>query len=354
MLSEVLARVVPSGWFLPVVPGTQHVTVGGAIANDIHGKNHHRRGSFGRHVQRLGLMRSDGSTTECTTDQNSEWFQATIGGLGLTGLILWAEIQLSPIASRLIESESIRFSQLADFFELSQESDRSHEYTVAWIDCLASGRRLGRGWFYRGDHSADGSLAAPPSPRNPVGFLSEPPVSLVQRPLLKLFNAAYYHRPVSRSRTLDFSPFFFPLDRIAGWNRLYGPAGFYQFQCVVPPENSERVVASLLRQTARSGQGSFLAVLKIFGDLRSPGVLSFPRPGATLALDFANRGTVTRALLATLEQIVMEAGGAIYPAKDLSMSAEAFQSSYPRWRELEKARDPAFCSSFWRRVTGCE
>jgi len=354
LLAELLAHVVPAGWFLPVVPGTQLVTVGGAIANDIHGKNHHREGSFGRHVTRLALMRSDGTTTECASDQNPEWFRATIGGLGLTGLIRWADLQLRPIVSRSIEAESIRFGHVSDFFAISRESDQSHEYTVAWIDCIASGQRLGRGWFYRGNHSTDGTLAAPRRAAKSVSFLSEPPMSLVQRPLLKFFNAAYYHRPADRSQTVDYQPFFFPLDRILNWNRLYGPAGFYQFQCVVPPEDSETVMASLLKETARSGQGSFLAVLKVFGDQPSPGVLSFPRPGATLALDFANRGAPTLRLLAALEGIVVEAGGAIYPAKDLSMSPEAFQSSFPRWQELESARDPAFCSRFWRRVTGCE
>jgi FAD/FMN-containing dehydrogenase len=352
LLSEVVARSVPAGWFLPVTPGTKFVTLAGAIANDVHGKNHHRAGTIGRHVRRFALLRSDGSRRVCSREENGDLFRATVGGLGLTGVILWAEIQLSPIHSRLVEVETIRFGRLSDFFQLSSESDLSHEYTVAWIDCLAKGPSLGRGWFIRGNHARGaGSLDSPKRGRSKNVFF-DPPFSLVNRYTLKAFNLLYYHRPVPKPGPTDFEPFFYPLDAVLNWNRIYGPRGFFQFQCVIPPQQGPEVVSELLQQIAALRQGSFLAVLKVFGDMDSPGLLSFPRPGPTLALDFPNLGEKTMALMKRLEAIAMEGGGALYPAKDACMSPETFQHSYPSWRELEAHRDPRCSSTFWRRVTG--
>ncbi|HET7427373.1 MAG TPA: FAD-binding oxidoreductase, partial [Gemmatimonadales bacterium] len=232
-LAEILALVVPRGWFLPVLPGTRWVSVGGAIANDIHGKNHHRAGTFGRHVTRLELVRSNGDRIVC--GPTDALFQATIGGLGLTGVITWAEIQLARVAGAGIAVEEIRFSGLDQFFELSAE-DQQFEYTVAWVDCLARGRRLGRGIYMRGDHvPLDGP---PPSPleaaRITVPF--DAPSSLLNRVTLGLFNAAYYRRQMSarRRRVVPYVSFFFPLDGVGDWSRLYGSRGFLQYQCVVP------------------------------------------------------------------------------------------------------------------------
>lgn len=352
LLSEILELAVPRGWFLPVTPGTRFVTVGGAIANDVHGKNHHRAGTFGRHVLRLDLMRSDGVRIACSPDENAEWFRATIGGLGLTGLIVECDIQLIRVNGRAIDAETTRFGNLAEFFALSAESDHRHAYTVSWIDCLARGSALGRGWYIAGNHASE--RGREPRRRRPLNFFVQPPLSLVNALTLKAFNTLYYHRPVPAAGPVDYEPFFYPLDSILNWNRMYGPRGFYQFQCVVPPESGEPVIRELLVQTAKFRQGSFLAVLKQFGDVASPGLLSFPRPGPTLALDFPNRGQRTRALLGRLEEIVMEAGGALYPAKDACMTAETFRRSYPAWETLESMRDPAFSSDFWRRVTGAE
>lgn len=350
LLSDVLDLVVPRGWFPPVTPGTRFVTVAGAIANDVHGKNHHRAGTFGRHVLRFELLRSDGSRMLCSPDENAEWYRATIGGLGLTGLILWCEFRLIRVAGRMIDAETTRFENLADFFALSVEADRKFEYTVSWIDCLARGSALGRGWFMGGNHAPQPGPAF--RPRRPLNFFLQPPLSLVNALSLRAFNTLYYHRPVPRPGPVDYAPFFYPLDSILNWNRMYGPRGFYQFQCVVPPASGEPVIRELLAQTARFRQGSFLAVLKQFGDVESPGLLSFPRPGPTLALDFSNHGTRTLELLRRLENIVMEAGGALYPAKDACMSPDTFRRSYPAWESLEAMRDPAFSSDFWRRVTG--
>ena len=353
-LGEILQVIVPHGWFLPVTPGTRQATLGGAIANDVHGKNHHADGTFGRHVLRFELLRSDGTRRICSPDENPEWFAATIGGLGLTGLVTWAEIRLRPIDSAAIEQQQLRFASLAEYRAIAAESDANWTYTVAWIDCLSRGRKLGRGVLFRGRHAESGRLAAHRE-RARLAVPFELPVSLVNGASLRAFNALYYHgHPTrTRSRLVDYAPFFYPLDGIARWNRLYGRRGLYQFQCVVPEEEGD-AMHELFERIARSGQGSMLAVLKRFGDLSSPGLLSFPRPGLTLALDFANRGERTRRLLGELEAVVVQAGGALYPAKDALMRRETFQQAYPRWRELERHRDPAFSSSFWRRVTGDE
>ena len=351
LLSEILDAFVPRGWFLPVTPGTKYVTLGGAIANDVHGKNHHVAGTFGRHVRRIRLVRSDGSVLDCSPTSETAWFAATIGGLGLTGLIDDAEIQLQPISSRDMEVESIRFGNLDEFFQLSSEFDPRYDYTVSWIDCLASGSRLGRGWWYGGKHAVEGDPAEPVRRRS-LSFFLEPPVSLVNKLSLRAFNALYFRRPLRRHDTVDYDPFFYPLDAVRNWNRLYGPKGFYQFQCVVPPGEGPEAIAEILRQIGAHGRGSFLAVLKQFGDLSSPGLLSFPRPGPTLALDFPNQGMRTLEFLRRLEDVTMEAGGALYPAKDACMRPGTFRRSFPAWEELEALRDPAIRSDFWRRVTG--
>ena len=296
LLSDILRLCVPQGWFPSVTPGTRFVTVGGAIANDVHGKNHHRAGSFGNHVLQFELLRSDGSRLVCSPDRNADWFAATIGGLGLTGLISWAQIQLQRIAGPFIDSETVRFRSLDEFFELSRASEHGWDYTVSWIDCASAGRRLGRGLFSRGNHApaGAGAVEAPTSltdePRRRVPFT--PPISLINGLTLKAFNWAYFHRQRDdhvRARQ-HYAPFFYPLDAVLEWNRIYGPRGFYQYQCVVPDADALRSVRRLLETIAVSGMGSFLAVLKQFGAAASRGMLSFPMPGTTLALDFPNRG----------------------------------------------------------------
>ncbi|WP_353086874.1 FAD-binding oxidoreductase [Stenotrophomonas sp.] len=353
-LEDIISLVLPQGWFLPVTPGTSQVTVGGAIANDVHGKNHHRCGSFGHHVVAFELLRSDGSRRVCRADDDAEgWFAATVGGLGLTGLVTWAELQLRRVPGTCLEVENIRFGSLAEFFSLSQASALTHEYTVAWIDCLARGRSLGRGHFTRADHAAQRAEERPMPPRRRLAMPLTPPISLVNRLTLRPFNALYYWRqPARRKRSVaHLLPFFHPLDSIGHWNRMYGPAGFLQYQCVLPPATAADGVAALLQDIARSGQGSFLAVLKQFGDTPSRGMLSFPRPGTTLALDFPNSGPAVFQLLDRLDRIVDAAGGALYPAKDARMSAHAFQHAYPHWQAFSRFIEPRFSSGFWRRVT---
>jgi FAD/FMN-containing dehydrogenase len=352
LLEDILRLAVPAGWFLPVVPGTCYVTVGGAVANDVHGKNHHQAGSFGCHVRRFELLRSDGTRLTCSPTTNSDWFAATLGGLGLTGVVMWAELQLRPIQGPLMDVESIRFANLEEFFALSAEAESRYEYTVAWIDCLSRGKRLGRGILECANHAPDAAPAGLPSQqRLAVPFAL--PVSLVNTVSLRIFNTLYYYRQRGRvkHRKDYFQTFFFPLDRILHWNRLYGRAGFYQYQCVVPPAVAQQATAELLETIARSGMGSFLAVLKRFGATASPGMLSFPREGVTLALDFPNRGAALERLFEALDRTVSAAGGTIYPAKDARMPGALFRSGYPRWREFSQYIDPACSSSLWRRVT---
>lgn len=354
LLADILRFAVPCGWFLPVVPGTAYVTVGGAIANDVHGKNHHRAGTFGRHVRQLELLRSGGERRVCSPTENPEWFAATVGGLGLTGAVTWAEMQLRRVPGPSLEVETVRFANLDRFFVLCEESDRDFEYTVSWIDCLARGKQLGRGLLQRANHLENAHRGRSTTRRMSVPFVS--PVSLVNATTLRLFNTLHYHRHrAARSRAVtDFQSFFFPLDQLRHWNRLYGPRGFYQYQCVLPGASGPEATARLLEIIARSGLGSFLAVLKRFGPIGSPGMLSFPREGVTVALDFPNKGPFVERLFRELDEVVGAAGGRLYPAKDGRMPGTLFRSGYPQWRQFEPYIDPACSSSFWRRVTGGE
>jgi FAD/FMN-containing dehydrogenase len=351
LLSAILELAVPRGWFIPVTPGTQLVTLGGAVANDVHGKNHHRAGTFGRHVRCLELLRSDGTRLHCSPTENRDWFSATIGGLGLTGLITWVEIQLIPVPGPDIDQETIRFAKLGDFFQLSAESDRDFEYTVAWIDGTANQRAVGRGLFIRGNHAVHQRQSGRKRSGRAMSVPFDPPFSLINGPVPRLFNTLYYRRHLQdRTRTtVGYAPFFYPLDAIDGWNRLYGRSGLLQYQCVIPSPHAETALADILGEVASSGVRSMLAVLKMFGDLPSPGLLSFPRPGATLAMDFANSGKPILDLLDRLDLITLRAGGGVYPAKDARMSASTFRQSFLNWKQLERFLDPQFSSSFWRR-----
>ncbi|HEX8586789.1 FAD-binding oxidoreductase [Pseudomonas sp.] len=349
-LAEVLAAAIPQGWFLPVTPGTQFATLGGAIANDVHGKNHHVRGTFGRHVLGFGLLRHGEPEVVCTPDAHPALFAASIGGLGLTGVIRWAQIQLMPIRASQIDTTTVRFGNLAEFFALSAELDARHEYSVAWVDCLAKGADTGRGVFIVGDHARYGSLEV--GQRKKLSVPLTPPVSLINRISLSAFNSLYWrvHPRQRKEGRSAHEPFFYPLDRILHWNRIYGRRGFQQYQCVVPEANAEAAMGELLRTIADAGQGSFLAVLKRCGDIASPGLLSFPMPGTSLALDFAQSEALENVLFPRLDDIVRAAGGRLYPAKDAHMSGADFRRAYPAWEQLEALRDPSLMSRFWSRV----
>ncbi|SFO93062.1 FAD/FMN-containing dehydrogenase [Mesorhizobium sp. NFR06] len=351
LLCDIIAHAAPHGFFPAVVPGTQFVTLGGAIANDVHGKNHHRRGTFGCHVEALTLLRSDGRTHRCSQTDNFRLFQATIGGMGLTGLILSASIRLMRVPSLDIMERATRFRDIGEFFDLAEAADQANEYAVAWIDQLAGGHGRGRGLLFTGNHAEHGSHVAARA-GSQLSVPVQPPFNVLNRPFLTAFNAVYRWNKgrSSTPRQAGYQGFFFPLDGGRDWNRLYGPRGLFQHQSLVPEANARRAVPALLEVARRSGQGSFLTVLKRFADVRSPALLSFPRPGYTLTLDFPNRGERTLRLLAELDRITVEVGGAVNPYKDARMGPEIFAASFPQWHRLEALRDPAFMSSFWTRT----
>ena len=349
-LAAILQVAVPQGWFLPVTPGTKFVTIGGALANDVHGKNHHCAGTIGCHVLRFELMRSDGSRFLCSPQENPGWFAATIGGLGLTGIIVWVEVQLKKIRSSKIIVDTIPFHSLAEFLDITRQSELlGFEYTVAWIDCL-SGRHA-RGIFYRGNHAQSGELVARGSagggPRVPFPL----PEFALNRLSVKAFNTLYYglKSRARHSHPEDYDPFFYPLDALRDWNLIYGRRGLMQYQCVVPEAASE-AFQEILTAIADSGEGSFLGVIKKFGSTASPGLLSFPRPGLTLALDFPFRGERTLRLFEYLDSVVLSARGALYPAKDARMSRKMFEASYPGLERFRPFVDPHLSSGFWRRM----
>jgi FAD/FMN-containing dehydrogenase len=325
------------------------VTVGGAIANDVHGKNHHAEGCFGDHVLQFTLQRTDGTVMECSPTQHPEWFAATIGGLGLTGVITQARLQLKRIQSTWLDVETIPYSSLDEFFTLSDSSEQDWEYTVSWIDCVS---RAERGIFMRANMSA--SNASVPKQRQARSVPFAPPVSLINAFTLKPFNASYFHlKKIQAGHSVQhMMPFFYPLDNLLHWNRIYGPRGFFQYQSVVPRAVGHDAVQAMLKEIAKAGEGSFLAVLKTFGNRESRGMLSFAQPGVTLALDFPNKGEASLQLFTRLDAIVREAGGRIYAAKDARMPQDLFESGYPKLQEFLSYRDPGISSALSRRLMG--
>lgn len=345
---DILKLIVPAGFFLPVTPGTKFVTLGGAIANDVHGKNHHSAGTIGRWVRQLQLLRSDGALHTLTPDDPTGLFAATIGGLGLTGVIVSAELELIPITSANLDTEVIPFGNVGEFLKLSAESEQAYTYTVAWVDCLGLRGRIGQGIFTRARHSDIGPLKVHTPGRLTIPM--EAPGFCLNRYSLLGFNTAYrFAAGLKHRKTTHYEPFFYPLDAIGQWNLLYGRKGFFQYQCVVPSSEAEPALTKMLQAIAASGEGSFLSVLKTFGNVASPGLLSFPMEGATLAMDFPNRAT-TSALFDRLDDIVRSAGGRLYPAKDGRISANMYKAGYPHLERFTAHIDPGFSSSFSRRV----
>jgi len=346
-LGEALEVLTPLGLFIPVLPGTRHVTLGGAAANDVHGKNHATHGSFGRWVRRIGLVRSDRGELQLSPDDPDGLFKATIGGMGLTGVISWVEMALTPISSTELLAEDIAFETFDEYYQLMVNHGDA-DYRVAWIDCT----RPGYGIFSHASHAPLGENRTA-GRRKTFAMPFDLPGPLMNGATISAFNAAY--RALKRRRhgprRVHYSTFHFPLDGVRDWNRLYGERGFMQYQCVIPDTHSREAMWEMLRVISKAGDGSFLAVMKQFGRLPAPGLLSFPREGMTLAMDFRNRGKRTLDLLHTLDEIVLSAGGRIYPAKDGRVPANHYQLMYPNWRELEALRDPKIMSSFWKRVS---
>lgn len=349
LLRDIQRWAIPQGWIVPVTPGTQMVTVGGAIANDVHGKNHHRFGSFGDQVHSITLLRTNGETFECNWDDRPDWFAATIGGLGLTGVIVAATIKLQRVLGPWLNTQTIPYANLTEFFQLADESENHWEHTVSWVD---SYRGNGRGLFMRGNFTAIESPSAHYARQFTIPFV--PPVSLMNRLSLRALNTTYYHlkKRQQKQSLIHYESFFYPLDSLLEWNRIYGPKGFFQYQCVIPRQNGHEAVKALLKEITQVGAGSFLTVLKTFGDRQPQGMLSFPRSGVTLALDFPNKAAQTHRLFNRLDAIVKAAHGRLYLAKDARMPRELFEAGYPRLAEFLKYRDKGISSELSRRLMG--
>jgi decaprenylphospho-beta-D-ribofuranose 2-oxidase len=362
-LDAVLRVIVPRGFFVPVTPGTRFVTIGGAIASDIHGKNHHLDGSFGNHVERMSLLLADGSVVDISPDNDADLFWATVGGMGLTGVILDATVRLLPIETSRLRVETRRLPDLEQLLVLMSEGDHRHRYSVAWIDVMASGSALGRSVLTWGDHARlddlDPRSAAVPLAYGPRQLASVPPLvpgrGVLNHASVAAFNELWFRKaPRHRVDGIEtIASYFHPLDAVGSWNRLYGHAGFVQYQFVVPfgQEDALRTVIGLLSD---SGATSFLAVLKRFG-AANPGPLSFPTPGWTLALDVPASSKGLGELFRSLDRIVLDAGGRHYLSKDAHATPEAIREGYPRldeWKAVRDRVDPAgvFRSDLARRV----
>ena len=350
-LEQLINLVLPFGWYVPVSPGTRYVTLGGAVANDVHGKNHHRMGTFGCHVKELKLYRSDRGHLSCNQDHNEELFNSTIGGLGLTGVITTVTLQLIRVHSSNINQRTIKFKNIDEFFQLSELYDEKYEYSVAWIDCLSNGSNKGRGHYIFGNHAEDNIYNKLTSPSLDMKYNLK--YSLVNKLSLKIFNSIYYNRQIKKdvTKSVNLESFFYPLDKILNWNKMYGNKGFQQYQCVIPNENACIAIKEILKIISSYKSGSFLAVLKNFGKIKSPGLLSFPIHGVSLALDFPMSDKKIINLFKRLDQVVYEYKGKLYPAKDAHMDSIFFKSSFQEWERVEKMRDPMLLSRFWSRVT---
>ena len=348
-ISALARLLVPFGWFVPVTPGTRYVTVGGAIAADIHGKNHHRDGSFCEHVSSFELETPAGKRVTAAREREPEAFWATAGGMGLTGVVVEATIRLLRVETAHIRVDTERARDLDDVLRRMEEGDAGYRYSVAWIDCLARGRALGRSVLTRGDHARLAELGPSdrPSALAQARARSLPvprwvPPGLLRRSTVAAFNELWFRRAprTERGHIEPLASFFYPLDGVRDWNRLYGRRGFLQYQFVVPL-GAEDALRSALERLSAARSPSFLAVLKRFGPQQ--GLLSFPLPGFTLALDLPAAMPGLAALLDGLDNLVVEAGGRVYLAKDSRLRPELLAAMYPRleeWRELQRRLDP--------------
>ena len=360
-LAAIIDHLLPRGFFFPVTPGSKYITIGGAIAADVHGKNHHRSGSMSAWLLDLRLLTASGEVLECSRESHADVFWATVGGMGLTGIILDARLQLQPVQTAYMRADYERAANVDAVLTRMDETDHDYAYSVAWIDCLARGRSLGRSVLLRANHAQLDDL--------PERWRSQPhrvprrweptvPVVLpnfVLNPLsMRMFNSLYYQGHRARRFVTDCSRYFYPLDSLHHWNRVFGPRGVIQYQALLPPESTREGMIELLEVIAKAGMGSFLAVLKSMGEA-SGGILSFPRPGKTLSLDIPYVGPELLSLLEKLDRIVLRHGGRVYLAKDSCLQPEVFAEMYPSLPQFQaiKARlDPnqRFSSSLARRL----
>lgn len=358
---DILNTFLPRGFFPPVTPGTRYVTIGGAIAADVHGKNHHRDGSIAEFIDRFDLLTASGQVLHCSREENAEVFWATLGGMGLTGVILQAGLRLRRVQSAYVLVDYQKTANVDETIAAFVAGDAGYQYSVAWIDCLAGGASLGRSVLMRGNHASPADLPEG-LVRRPLHVESKPrrsvpfhfPSLALSPPTVRLFNWKYYGRHENGRRSEPYDDFFYPLDAIAHWNRIYGRRGFFQYQAVFPATEGGRCARELLEALSASGRASFLAVLKTMG-ASSGGLLSFPMPGLTLALDVPNGGSATVDLLHALDRIVLRHGGRVYLAKDACLTRESFAAMYPdlaKFNEIKQRLDPTnrFSSSLSRRL----
>lgn len=359
-LAEILAVIVPQGWFLPVTPGTRFVSLGGCVAADVHGKNHHHDGAFSQYVIAIELILADHSRVTCSALHNPALFWATIGGMGLTGIIGEVSLQLIPVSTAYMQVRHHPSRNLAETFALFNTASLDDKYSVAWIDCLASGIHLGRSVLMNAHHAeqADFPVELPLNTRSKTTRTMpfDLPALALNPYTVRLFNALYYRQQGRKTAAFlaHYSEYFYPLDGISHWNRLYGKRGFVQYQCVLPDNDAFRAVTVLLKTLSSSRRPSFLAVLKRLG-AQNQGLLSFPMAGYTLALDIPLRDSGVFALLKKLDEIVLHFGGRVYLAKDAALTPQAFRGMYPRyaeWLEIKQNIDPAlkFQSSLSKRL----
>jgi FAD/FMN-containing dehydrogenase len=359
-LTEILEVTVPQGWFMPVTPGTKFVSLGGCVAADVHGKNHHHEGSLGDHVLSIELILADGRRVKCSPTENTELFWATVGGMGLTGIIGEVTLELIPIQSSYVHVQNHAAGNLEKLFSLMQDAVIDDRYTVAWIDSMARGTQLGRGVVMCGHHAPKNELPndlrSPSKTKNSRSIPFDFPSWMLNSLSISTFNALYYQRESGKREPFlsNYDPYFYPLDAIGQWNRMYGKRGFVQYQCVIPDSTAFDGIKALLQKLSVSRRPSFLAVLKRLG-AEGKGLLSFPMSGYTLALDLPIRDEGLFVLLNELDEIVLQHGGRVYLAKDARLSADSFRAMYPRyeeWLKIKKIVDPnnKFSSSLSRRL----
>ena len=360
-LSEILDYIVPREFFLGITPGTKNISVGGAIAADVHGKNHHKEGTISHQLLAFSILIASGEILTCSRDENSDLFWVTLGGMGLTGVILTARLQMKAVESAYVRTRTERCRDLDDVLSRIDEGDRDFDYAVAWIDCLARGDSLGRSVLMRANParleelppSLRSSPHSVPSKRS-FGVPFSLPSGVLNSFSMRIFNAAFYAARRDRGAIADYDSYFYPLDRVADWNRIYGRRGALQYQVVLPRATARQGLIDILGETTADGHGSFLAVLKSTGPA-NPSPLSFPIEGISLALDFPNTGEKLLRLLRRLDELTLASGGRVYLAKDSTLEAEHFRAMYPRFDEflaLKAKYDPEtrFSSSLARRL----
>jgi decaprenylphospho-beta-D-ribofuranose 2-oxidase len=334
-IKKILENIVPTGWFIPVSPGTSFATLGGSIASDVHGKNHHRSGSFGEHVKDIKIMLGNGNIENISTENNSDLFYATCGGMGLTGVILSATIKLISIKSSQIIQTELKSKSLEDTCSIFEENDKA-QYSVAWLDCFAKEKSIGKGIITLGEHSEKGNLNF--NIKRKVNISKNFPSFVLNKYSISIFNKLYYaYHKNNRKRLVHLFDYFYPLDKINNWNRLYGKNGFIQYQFVIPNDQIVNNLKLIFKKISEFGISPFLSVLKKFGK-QNDNLLSFPMSGYTLAMDIKIDKKLFKSIQ-ELDKIVIDLGGRIYLTKDSLMKEETFKNSYLKWEQFEKIRE---------------